>query len=123
MIDKVRLRHAGTILDYNYLTIGFDHYLLAFLELEASAFEQRVLLGGTDAELLDWVRTHMRNRSPEEITQWNQRIETSGPMDEAGRARFQRRLEDVAHKRGVSVSTLPHISTWTDVIELDEDRL
>jgi hypothetical protein len=65
----------------------------------------------------------MRNRSPEEIAQWNQRIETSGPMDEAGRARFQRRLEDVAHKRGVSVSTLPHITTWTDVIELDEDRL
>ena len=123
MIDKVRLRHAGKILDYNYLTVGFDHYLLAFLELEASAFEQRVLLGGTDAELLDWVRTHMRNRSPEEIAQWNQRIETSGPMDEAGKARFQRRLEDVAHKRGVSVATLPHITTWTDVIELDEDRL
>ena len=123
IIDKIRLRHAGQIRDYNYLTVGFDRYLLDFLELEASVFEQRVLLGGTDTELLDWVRVHMRNRSPEELAQWNQRIETSGPMDEAGRARFQQRLKDIAQKRGVSVSTLPHITTWTDIIELDEDRL
>jgi hypothetical protein len=123
IIDKIRLRHAGQIQDYNYLTVGFDRYLLDFLELETSAFEQRVLLGGTDTELLDWVRAHMRNRSPEEIAQWNHRIETSGPMDEAARARFQQRLKDVAQKRGVSVSTLPHITTWADIIELDEDRL
>jgi hypothetical protein len=44
-------------------------------------------------------------------------------MDEAARARFQQRLKDVAQKRGVSVSTLPHITTWADIIELDEDRL
>ncbi|MDE3220928.1 MAG: DUF5069 domain-containing protein, partial [Nitrospirota bacterium] len=74
-------------------------------------------------EILDWVRTHMRNRSSEEIAKWNQRIETSGPMDEAGKARFQQRLKDIAQKRGVSVSTLPPITTWTDIIEIDEDRL
>ena len=123
IIDKIRLRHAGQIQDYNYLTVGFDRYLLQFLELDASAFEQRVLLGGTDTDLLDWVRVHMQNRSPEEIAQWNQRIETSGPMDEAAKARFQQRLKDIAQKRGVSVSALPHITTWTDVIELDEERL
>lgn len=123
LIDKIRLRHAGQIRDYNYLTVGFDYYLLEFLELEAATFEQRVLLGGTDTELLDWVRVHMRNRSPEEIAQWNQRIETNGPSDEAARARLQQRLEDVAQKRGVSVSTLPPATTWTDAIELDEERL
>ena len=123
IIDKIRLRHAGQVQDYNYLTVGFDRYLLDFLELETSAFEQRVLLGGTDTELLDWVRVHMRNRSPEEMAQWNQRIETSGPMDEAGQARFQQRLDAVAQKRGVPVSTLPHITTWADIIELDENRL
>jgi len=123
IIDKIRLRHAGQIQDYNYLTVGFDRYLLDFLELETSAFEQRVLLGGTDTELLDWVHVHMRNRSPEEMAQWNQRIETSGPIDEAGQARFQQRLDAVAQKRGVDVSTLPQITTWADIIELDENRL
>ena len=123
IIDKIRLRHAGQVQDYNYLTVGFDRYLLDFLELETSAFEQRVLLGGTDTELLDWVHVHMRNRSPEEMAQWNQRIETSGPIDEAGQARFQQRLDAVAQKRGVDVSTLPQITTWADIIQLDENRL
>jgi len=123
MIDKVRLRQAGQIQDYNYLTVGFDRYLLDFLELDASAFEQRVRDGGTDQEILDWVRARMKNRSQEEIAQWNQRIEASGPMDEAGKARFQQRLEDVAKKRGVPVATLPQVTAWSDLIELDEDRL
>ncbi len=123
IIDKIRLRHAGQIQDYNYLTVGFDRYLLDFLELDAPAFEQRVRDGGADTELLDWVRAHMRKRSSEEIAQWNQRIETGGPTDEAGKVRFQQRLEGVAQKRGVPVSTLPHITTWADMIELDEDRL
>lgn len=123
IIDKIRLRQAGQIQDYNYLTVGFDRYLLDFLELDATAFEQRVRDGGTDQEILDWVRAHMKHRTQEEMAQWNQRIETSGPMDEAGKARFQQRLEDVAKKRGVPVATLPQISTWSDLIELDEDRL
>ena len=123
IIDKVRLRQAGQIQDYNYLTVGFDRYLLDFLELDASAFEQKVRDGGTDQEILDWVRAHMKNYTQEEIAQWNQRIETSGPMDEAGKARFQQRLEDVAKKRGVAVATLPHVTAWSDLIELDEDRL
>lgn len=123
IIDKIRLRHAGQIQDYNYLTVGFDRYLLDFLKLDGSTFEQRVRDGGTDTEILDWVRAHMGSRSPEELAQWNQRIETSGPIDEAGKARFQQRLKDVAQKRGVPVSTLPPITTWADMIELDEDRL
>ncbi len=123
MIDKVRLRQAGQIQDYNYLTVGFDRYLLDFLELDATAFEQRVCAGGTDNEILDWVRAHMKNRSQEEIAQWNQRIETSGPLDEAGKTRFQQRLNDVATKRGVPASTLPQVTAWSDLIELDEGRL
>lgn len=123
IIDKVRLRQACQIQDYNYLTVGFDRYLLDFLELDASVFEQRVRDGGTDTELLDWVRAHMKSRTQEEIAQWNERIETSGPMDEAGKARFQQRLENVARKRGVPISALPQVTTWADMIELDEDRL
>jgi hypothetical protein len=111
IIGKIRLRHTGQIQDYNYLTVGFDRYLLDFLELDASAFEQRVLDGGTDTEFLDWVCAHMRCRSSEKIAQWNQRIETSGPTDKSGKIRFQHRLNGVAQKRRVPVSTLPHITT------------
>lgn len=122
-IDKVRLRHAGRIQDYNYITVGFDKYLLEFLHINPQAFELRLLEGGTDEELLDWVRTHGRNPAADEISQWNDRILNSGPKDEAAHQRFQTRLAEVAAKRGTTVEQLPKVSTWAEVIELDEERL
>lgn len=122
-IDKIRLRHAGQIQDYNYITVGFDKYLVDFLGIDAKSFEQRVLAGGTDEELLAWVKADGRKPSDEEIAQWSQGLLASGPKDEAARQRFQGRLEEIATKRSVPVSSLPPVSTWADVIELDEGRM
>jgi hypothetical protein len=122
-IDKIRLRNEGKIQDYNYITVGFDKYLVDFLKIDPKAFEQRVLAGGTDEELLAWVKAHSRNPSEQEIMQWSQGILTSGPKDDAARQRFQGRLHGIATKRGVPVAGLPPVSTWADVIEIDEDRL
>ncbi len=122
-IDKIRLRHAGLIQDYNYITTGFDKYLIEFLGIDAKAFEQRVLEGGTDEELLAWVRAHGRTVTDEEVAQWSQELLARGPKDEAARQRFQGRLDEIAKKRGVPVGSLPPVTTWADVIELDEGRL
>lgn len=123
LIDKIRLRHAGQIQDYNYITVGFDQYLIDFLGIDPKAFEQRVLAGGTDDELLTWVRVNGRKTSEEEVTQWSQGLLAAGPKDEAARQRFHERLEEIATKRGVSISSLPSVTTWAEVIELDEGRL
>lgn len=122
-IDKIRLRHAGQIQDYNYITVGFDKYLLEFLQLKPDEFERRVLQGGTDEELLAWIRAHGRPLTADEIRQWNERILNGGPKDDAARQRFQARLADVAATRGVPVETLPRATTWVDIIELDEGRV
>ncbi|NGZ09048.1 MAG: DUF5069 domain-containing protein [Nitrospira sp. LK70] len=122
-IDKIRLRHAGQIQDYNYITVGFDKYLIDFLGIDAKAFEQRVLAGGTDEELLAWVKANSSKPSDQEIAQWSQGLLVSGPKDDAARQRFQGRLQDIADKRGVAVSSLPSVATWADVIELDEGRM
>jgi hypothetical protein len=122
-IDKIRLRNAGLIPDYNYITIGFDQQLIDFLKIDAKAVEARVLAGGSDKEILSWVQTHGAPRTPEEIEQWNHILLCSRPIDDAARRRFQGRLEEIAAKRGVPVSSLPAVSTWTDVIEVDENRL
>ena len=122
-IDKIRLRHAGQIQDYNYITVGFDKYLIDFLRVDPKAFEQRVLAGGTDEQLLAWVVAHGKPLTSEEIAQWSQGLLSSGPKDDAARQRFQGRLHDIATKRGVPVASLPPVSTWADVIEIDEDRL
>jgi hypothetical protein len=123
LIDKIRLRNAGQILDYNYITVGFDKYLVNFLGIDAKTFEQQVLAGGTDEELLVWVKVNGSKPSDQEIAQWTQGLLASGPKDEAARGRFQGRLQEIASKRGVPVSSLPSVTTWADVIELDEGRL
>jgi hypothetical protein len=122
-IDKIKLRNAGQIQDYNYMTVGFDKYLIDFLGIDAKAFEQKVLAGATEEQLLDWVVANGQPHSHGEITQFSQGLLASGPKDDATRARFQARLDEIAKKRGVPVSTLPKISTWADTIELDEGRL
>ena len=48
---------------------------------------------------------------------------SSRPKDDAARQRFQDRLKEIAAKRGLPISSLPSVSTWVDVIELDEGRL
>ena len=122
-IDKIRLRHAGHIQDYNYITVGFDKYLLDFLQIRGEELEQRVLHGGTDEGLLAWVQANSRPLSPEDIRQWNARILKATPKDEAAHQRFQTRLAEVAAKRGVHIQVLPRPTTWVDIIELDEGRL
>jgi hypothetical protein len=122
-IDKIRLRNAGYIQDYNYITVGFDKYLIEFLGIDPKAFEQRVLAGGADEELLAWVVAHGNPLKPEEIAQWSQALLSSGPKDDAGRQRFQGRLQDIATKRGVPSESLPPVKSWADVIELDEERM
>ena len=66
-----------------------------------------VLASGTDEELFGWVKAKSRKLSDPEIAQWSQGLLSSGPKDDAARQRFQGRLQEVATKRGVSVSSLP----------------
>jgi len=122
-IDKIRMRNAGLIQEYNYITTGFDKHLIEFVRIDPHAFEQRVLAGGSDDDFLAWVKTNGRNPTEQEIEQWNHILLASRPKDDAARQRFQGRLQDIAAKRGVSVDSLPSVSTWVEVIELDEGRL
>ena len=122
-IDKIRLRNAGEIQDYNYITVGFDKHLIDFLRIDPKAFEARVLAGGSDEELLGWIHAQGELPTSDEISQWNHLLLSSGPKDDAARQRFHGRLHDIAAKRGVAVSSLPSVTTWAEVIELDEERL
>ena len=103
--------------------MGFDKYLLDLLRLKGEDLERRVLQGATDEDIVKWVKANAPHLSDEAVRQWNERIFTSGPQDDASRQRFQARLKDIATKRGIAVETLPVVTTWADVIELDEGRL
>jgi hypothetical protein len=122
-IDKIRLRHVGKIQDYNYITVGFDKHLVDFLKIDPKAFEQRVLAGGTDDELLAWVAANGKAVTKAEIRLFTRNLLRAKPGDDGARQRFQGRLQAIATKRGVVSSSLPPVHTWADVIELDEERL
>jgi len=122
-IDKIRLRNIGKIQDYNYITVGFDKHLVDFLQVDPKAFEQRVLAGGTDKELLVWVAANGKEVTEAEICLFTRNLLRAKPEDDGARQRFQGRLQGIATKRGVPVASLPLVQTWVDVIELDEERL
>jgi hypothetical protein len=122
-IDKIRLRHAGKIQDYNYITVGFDKHLVEFLGIDPKTFEHRALAGGTDEDLLAWVVANGKKVTDAEVRLFTRNLLGSKPEDDGARQRFQGRLQDIATKRGVSVSALPPAHTWADVIEIDEERL
>ena len=122
LIDKVRMRNAGQIQDYNYLTVGFDKYLLDKLEIKGEDFEKRVLQGGTDAEIAEWVRVNGKALTDEEKAEWNNMVLTFGPKAPMAQQAFDKNLAAIAQKRGVSVEQLPSIKTWFELIEHDEGR-
>ena len=123
LVDKIRLRHAGHIQDYNYLTTGFDKYLLDKLEIKGEDFETRVLQGGTEAEIADWVTANGKNLTDEEKAEWNNMVLTFGPKAPMAQQAFDRNKTALAEKRGVPVEQFSHITTWFGLIEHDEDRM
>ncbi|MDT3779401.1 DUF5069 domain-containing protein [Nitrospira sp. MA-1] len=123
LIDKIRMRNAGQIQDYNYLTAGFDKYLLDKLEIQGADIEKRVLQGGMDGEIADWVKSNGKSLSEEEKAEWNNMVLTFGPKAEMAQKAFDRNKAALAEKRGVSVEELSHITTWTGLIDHDEDRM
>ncbi len=123
LFDKIRMRNAGLIQDYHYLTAGFDKYLLEILELNGEELEKRVLAGGTDEEFLDWVTRKGKTVSDHEREEWNKKVLAGTPQNEQAQQRFNGLVEALAQSRGIPVGQLPKLTTWVDVIECDEERL
>ena len=123
LVDKIRMRNAGLIQDYNYLTAGFDKYLLDKLEIPGEDLEKRVLQGGTDTEIADWVKVNGKALTDEEKAEWNNMVLTFGPKAPMAQKAFDGYKAELAKKRGVSVESLSHITTWYGLIEHDENRM
>ena len=123
LIDKVKMRNAGLIQDYNYLTAGFDKYLLDKLEINGEDFEKKVLEGGREEDVINWVKANGKELTEEEKAEWNNMVLTFGPKAPMAQQAFDRQKAALAEKRGVSVEDLAHITTWFSLIEHDEDRM
>ncbi len=123
LIDKVNMRNAGQIQDYNYLTKGFDKYLLDKLEIKGEDFEKQVLEGGSEEEIANWVKANGKPLTEEEKAEWNNMVLTFGPKAPMAQQAFDRNKAALAEKLGVSVEDLSHHTTWFTLIEHDEERM
>lgn len=123
LIDKIRMRKAGQIQDYNYLTVGFDKYLLDKLKIQGADLEKRVLEGGSGEDIVNWVKTNGKAMTDEEKAEWNNMVLTFGPKTEMAQKVFDNNKAALAKKRGVSVEELSHITTWISLIDHDENRM
>ena len=117
LIDKARLHRTGLLNGYNYKTVGFDKHLLAFLKLDADAFEDVANRYDDDGAVLTWVQQNGAKHSFDSIEQWNQTMISRHPDSAAKKARFLHFLKEAGGEGRKD------IKTYFDLIEFDEGRL
>lgn len=117
LIDKAKLHRKGLLKGYNYKTVGFDKHLLAFLRIDADAFEEAANRLDDDANILDWVGQNAVAHSAEEIEHWNDEMISRHPDTAEKRARFVHFLKAAGGEGRTD------IKTYFDLIEFDEGRL
>lgn len=116
LIDKIRLAARGELPGYNYLTTGFDKYLLELLGLTPAAFEAAVLAAPDDAAVIRWLETNARRLTKEDKDAFNRRILEIGPTDEQRRRRFRVLLDETDPTR-------TEINSFVELIDLAEGRI
>ena len=115
LIDKARLHREGLLEGYNYKTVGFDKYLLAFLKLDPDAFEQAAN-ELDDPGVVKWIEANGAAHSAEEREQWNEMMIARHPESPEKQARFNHFLKEAGG------DGRKDIRTYFDLIEFGEGR-
>lgn len=116
MLDKIRL-HAAAKLPPDYLNnlgAGFDGRCCVFLGIEYAALKTRVLIGGTDREVLAWCHEQGGARTDDQCNIWNRFVMKVGWRDDRTSVLRQRIVE-------YGLVGKP-IETFFDLNEFDEGR-
>jgi hypothetical protein len=113
MIDKARAKAAGTLGEYIY-PCPMDQTLLDFVGIGADAFYEAVQ-ERTDAGILDWLQRKAKNRSREEIAEWNRAIRNRKPETGESMNYFLETRNRIDPRR-------TDVTTWVDLLDLEEGR-
>jgi hypothetical protein len=114
-IDKMRAFVNGTQGEYNSHR-GLSSRVFNLFGVTAEQFEQAVRENPTDEGVLQWLQTHGRRPSQQEIEEHNRTVLNLGPQNEEGMARFRANLERLGFGDRTDVKT--HI----DAEDLEEGR-
>ena len=114
MIDKVRAYNAKTLGEYIF-PCPLDKIILEFLNID---HEEIIHLAQklTDEEIVLWIKERCLNRSKKDKEQINQKILERKPNTQESLNRFNK-------LRNAINPTRTDITTWVDLLELDENRM
>ena len=111
LLDKARATAAGKTGAYKY-DCPMDKNFFAFTGIAADALLAEVRKGGTDSQLLAWVRANCK-RLPAEIHAWSAWLEQNGPGGAPGHEWMAGTIKTVAADRD-------DIRSFADLLDLDD---
>ncbi len=117
MLDKIRLNAAGNLREdfCDNLGTGLDGRCVGFLQVDYPKLVERVLLGGTDEEVLKWCFETGRALTENDIHIWNHFLKKVGWNDGVTEILVRRKQESgLEDKDG--------IQTMVEYFEYDEGR-
>ena len=117
MLRKIRLHAAGDLREdfHENLGKGMDEWCTKFLRVDYERLKERVLLGGTDEEILLWCFSLGRELDSTDKMIWNDFIRKRGWRDPAAEALARRKKEGGFENRD-------DIQTMPEYFEVDEGR-
>ena len=113
MIDKCRAKYADQLGDYMY-PCPMDQLLLDFAGITGDTFFEAVD-ARTDDEILRWFQSTAKPHTPQEIEDWNTSLLNRGPDTDEKRDYFLKTRDSIDPTR-------TDITTWADLLDLDEQR-
>ena len=116
-LQKIRLHARGELHPehHEFIGKGFDGRLCHFLGLSYDALKQRTLAGGTDEEILGWIRQNGRVLTDVDLLIWNGFSSKRGWRDDATPTLERQKAESgLAHRTD--------LLTFFDYYEVDEGR-
>ncbi len=114
MIDKCRAKHADQLGEYIY-PCPMDQLLLDFAGIDSETFFEAVD-SRSDEEILRWFQSTATPRTPQEIEDWNTSFLNRGPDTDEKREYFLKTRDSIDPTR-------TDITTWADLLDLDEQRI
>ncbi|MCH8157114.1 MAG: DUF5069 domain-containing protein [Nitrospinae bacterium] len=113
MVDKARAAQSGNLGEYIY-PCPLDQKILDFLKVKPDCFTQ-LTVKKEDGQISDWAAERTRDRTQRERDQVNSQILDSKP--DASKMSYFTGLRDSIDP------TRTDVTTWTDLIDLEEGRL
>ena len=111
--DKAKALAHGNIGEYHY-NCSMDQAVFEFLGIDHEAYLDKVKSAKGDDEILAYAKQFTDKKTPEQIDAWNRQWVTAQPSGES--------LEYMTNLRKQLAPDRDDITTWADVLDLDEGR-